>query len=455
MSAVTIVWTLLVLVVGLVVAGVLYHVGNVLFVACRWVYRWVRIAMAKGVRRARLLHAQQIRRWWKRDCKSLGLVHTYQRERRDGHVQTVTVKPKIVAAAEPWGVRVRMGTVPGVGITEVERHATHLADCWRAESIEVERMRHGTVEMRVIDGDLIAEHRPYPWPTDRDAWVLPIGHNAWGEPVVISLPDVPGVKVGGLSGFGKTVLLSGWAAGFADRPEVQFVVLDGKTRNPTLGDWSILDGRAMAMVGDDPEQANAQLVQLVELVKSRPERLRAERGTHKFWTHGPTTDNPLVVVVLDEAHNYVDIAGTSRADREVIEANQRHIRTLVKEGRSTGVVSIPATQKATADALPTAIRDNLPVGVCFATSTPEAAEAVLGAGIRADEPNLPTNLRDKTRYQGVCVVTGLPGLDGRYARVRVGDIHDDELTARLADTAHLRRDLADLIGPPRHLEVVA
>lgn len=55
----------------------------------------------------------------------------------------------------------------------------------------------------------------------------------------------------------------------------------------------------------------------------------------------------------------------------------------------------------------------------------------------------------------MCVVTGLPGLDGRYARVRVGDIYDDELAARPADTAHLRRDLADLIGPPRHLGVVA
>jgi len=34
----------------------------------------------------------------------------------------------------------------------------------------------------------------------------------------------------------------------------------------------------------------------------------------------------------------------------------------------------------------------------------------------------------------VCVLSGLPGLDGRYTRVRVGDIHDDELAARLAAT---------------------
>ena len=451
MNAGTILWAVL----AAILAGVLAVVGRMVVIAGRWVFRWCQIVAAKGHQRALLLQAQRIRRWWRHDSVILNLSQTYKRELRDGKVKTVTVRPRVQVAAQPWGVQVRMGTVPGVGIAEVERHASHLADCWRAESVEVERMRQGTVEMRVIDGDLIAEHRPYPWPVDRDAWVLPIGHNAWGEPVVVSLPDVPGVKVGGLSGFGKTVLLSGWVAGFADRPEVQFVVLDGKTRNPALGDWSILDGRAMAMVGDDPADANEKLVQLAELVKSRPERLRAERGTHKFWTHGPTTENPLVVVVLDEAHNYVDTAGTSKAEREVIEANQRHIRTLVKEGRSTGVVSIPATQKATADALPTAIRDNLPVGVCFATSTVEAAEAVLGAGIRADEPNLPTNLRDKTRYQGVCVVTGLPGLDGSYARVRVGDIYDDELAARLADTTHLRRDLADLIGPPRHLEVVA
>ncbi|HYJ67365.1 MAG TPA: hypothetical protein VEX15_06855, partial [Nocardioidaceae bacterium] len=94
----------------------------------------------------------------------------------------------------------------------------------------------------------------------------------------------------------------------------------------------------------------------------------------------------------------------------------------------------------------TAIRDNLEVGVCFAVSTLEAAEASLGSGIRADKANQPTELRDKSRYVGVCVVTGVPGLDGKYAKVRVGTIDDHDLADQIDGTQAYRRDLADLTG---------
>ena len=142
-----------------------------------------------------------------------------------------------------------------------------------------------------------------------------------------------------------------------------------------------------------------------------------------------------------------DVGGLrTKVAKELIESNQRRMRALGKEGRQFGVLVLFATQKGTADAVPTAIRDNLEVGVCFAVSTLEAGEAALGPGIRADKVNDPTALRDKARYVGVCVVTGVPGLDGKYAKVRVGTIEDHDLAAQLDGTAAYRRDLAELHG---------
>ena len=442
MSIATILW----LILAALVIGLLAVIGRVAFIAGRWVFRWGQIAAKKGNDRALLWQAQRIRRWWKRDSEILRLSQTYKREHRDGKVETIIVRPRIQVAAQPWGVRVRMATIPGVGINEVEREAQHLADRWGAQHLVIDRLPRGTVEMRALLADQTVLERPFDWRAFQ-AWELPIGHDAWGEPVGIPLPNLSGGKVTGLPGFGKSQLLMGWGAGLSARPEVQLAIFDGKVRTPEHGDWGIFTDRAMFLVGDDPTEANDRLAELEELVKVRPGLLQAERGTHKFWTHGPTIDNPLVVVIVDEGHNYVDVGGIRNKDaKDLIESNQRRMRTLGKEGRQFGVVLLFATQKGTADAIPTAIRDNLEVGVCFAVSTLEAAEASLGSGIRADKANQPTELRDKSRYVGVCVVTGVPGLDGKYAKVRVGTIDDHDLADQIDGTQAYRRDLADLTG---------
>src|SRR5262245_54085682 len=92
-----------------------------------WCGRWVPIPAAQGVRRARLITAQRVRRRWRRDAVALGLVYARRRETQHGRVRTVNVRPRIRVTAELWGVRVRMRPVRGVGYSECERHAEHLA----------------------------------------------------------------------------------------------------------------------------------------------------------------------------------------------------------------------------------------------------------------------------------------------------------------------------------------
>ena len=57
------------------------------------------------------------------------------------------------------------------------------------------------------------------------------------------------------------------------------------------------------------------------------------------------------------------MTGASRKDRELCESNVWYLTKLAKEGRSRGFLTVFVTQKQTADAIPTAIRDVCQVGL--------------------------------------------------------------------------------------------
>ncbi|MFD7615310.1 hypothetical protein [Streptomyces sp. NPDC059828] len=410
-----------------------------------------RYILATPFQRIRMRHAWRIARRWRRLAPNIGLARVDEntKGRKDLQGKTakpVTVVPKIKTFPEPWGVRVQLRTIPKVGLEEVEKAAGWLADAWNCETVEVKRLKAGLVELRGIVGNPLDDHQPYAWP-DQDDWLLPLGHNPWMRQVGVPLRQLSGIKVAGLPGYGKTMLMLAWMASLSNRVAVQFAIFDGKTSDARYGDWGEVGSRAMFVVGDNPETANQRLTDLVRLLKDRPAALVEERGTHKFWKHGPTEANPLIVVFMDECHNYSDTKGLTGKDKQVVESNQRMMQTISKEGRGLGVLGIFGTQKQTGDAIPTSVRDNLEVGVCFPVFTIDAAEAALGSGIRDDEPNDPSALVDKDTNVGVCVVTGVPGLGGRYDRVRIGDLDEDQLPAWIANTAHLRRDVIPAPAP--------
>jgi DNA segregation ATPase FtsK/SpoIIIE, S-DNA-T family len=401
--------------------------------------------------RANMRLVIRVRRRWAKLAPNVGLVRVDENSKRqvamDGTKKPEhRIYPAINAVPTPYGFRAWCPTIPGVGLAEFEKASAWLADAWGAEVVEVKRPKPGVVELRALVTNPLDRHHPYAFP-DVEEWRLPIGLNPWGDLITVNLRDLSGIKVAGMPGYGKTMLMLGWLGTLARSGKVQFAIFDGKTADPRYGDWGEVGQRAMLIVGDNPEAANQALTELVRLIKDRPAQLVAERGTHKFWRDGPTETIPLVLVLMDECHNYIDASGLKGKDKELIEANQRLMRTVAKEGRGLGVIPIVGTQKQTTDAIPSAVRDNLEVGICFAVFTIDAAIAALGDGIRADEPNHPMALLDKDRFQGVCVVTGVPGLAGRYDRVRVGDI-DEAAVVQLVDSAgHLRRDVIPAPAP--------
>ncbi|WP_345192705.1 hypothetical protein, partial [Streptomyces lavendulae] len=402
-----------------------------------------RLLRATPLQRDRMWLAWRIGRQWKGLAPNLGLarvdentkgVTDWQGKKKD----KVTVVPKLKAFPEPYGVRAVVKTIPKVGIDEFLKASTWLADAWGCQSVEIKRTKAGLVEIKGVIGNPLDQHAPYVWPTEL---ALSLGPNPWGRHIQIPLKQLSGIKVAGMPGYGKSMMMLGWVASLSGRSDVQFAIFDGKVSDPRFGDWGGLGERAMFVVGDNPETANQRLTEIVRLIKDRPAALVEERGTHKFWKAGPSDTNPLVLVLMDECHNYSDTKGLTGKDKQTIESNQRMMQTISKEGRSVGVIGIFATQKQTGDAIPTSVRDNLEVGISFPTFTIDAAEAALGSAIRKDEANDPTAYVDKELHVGICVVTGVPGLGARYDRLRVGDLDDVQLVAYIATTVHLRRDV--------------
>jgi S-DNA-T family DNA segregation ATPase FtsK/SpoIIIE len=412
----------------------------------------VQYLKATPLQRVRMRHAWRVARQWRRLAPNIGLARIDEMSKGRKDLNGKTVKPtihvpRLKAFPEPWGIRVRATTIPKVGIEEYEKATGWLADAWGCETVEVERVAAGLVELRGLVGNPLDEHRPYAFPTDGE-WSLPIGHNPWMRHIGIPLRELSGIKLAGMPGYGKSQLMLGWFASMAPRGTVQFGLFDGKTSDPRYGDWGEFGDRAMFIVGDNPETAHQRLTEVVCLIKDRPAALVQERGTHKFWKHGPTESIPLVLIVMDECHNYIDAAGLKGKEKELIEANQRLMRTIAKEGRGTGVIPIVGTQKQTTDAIPSGVRDQLEVGICFAVTTLDGAEAALGSAIRKDEPNQPTKLRDKERFVGVCVVTGVPGLAAEYDRIRVGEVDDVQLGQLVGETVNLRQDIVPAAAAP-------
>jgi S-DNA-T family DNA segregation ATPase FtsK/SpoIIIE len=107
---------------------------------------------------------------------------------------------------------------------------------------------------------------------------------------------------------------------------------------------------------------------------------------------------------------------------------------LAKEGRSRGFLTVFVTQKQTADAIPTAIRDVCQLGLSFGVRTMDGAVAALGDDIRQFPDVAPTLLIGR-EWTGVAVMR-LPDRAG-YHRVRTPHVAEGDAARLIQAFAHL------------------
>ena len=108
--------------------------------------------------------------------------------------------------------------------------------------------------------------------------------------------------------------------------------------------------------------------------------------------------------MIDECQNYFE-KRTNKEENALIQDIVRLATSLVKKGRSAGITLIATTQKPTSESLPTGLRDNCSLKICFQVSTKEAQKAALG-DVALDDSNSPVNIHENA---GEAVIVGEAG----------------------------------------------
>lgn len=185
-----------------------------------------------------------------------------------------------------------------------------------------------------------------------------------GEPAGCSLRDISGVVVGARPGSGKTVLLH----------QIQGAL-------KPYADVEIAEGKG----ADDVQRA-------VRAIESAQKEMntRFEQGID-FWTDSQGL--PLRVLILDECHRIFDAESEDKADKNAAKERVRMVRDLVQRGRSAGVITVLATQRMSADVIPTSIRDLATVRICGQV-TGDDAKLVMGRLPDTGEPD-PARLKSR------------------------------------------------------------
>jgi S-DNA-T family DNA segregation ATPase FtsK/SpoIIIE len=417
-------------------------VGGIVTLACcllapRLRVRHARRHPAQAAARQRDRHGRRLAAEWPLLAQTLGLGYRDQWTRQHAY-------PRAAFVVDDQGVTATVAAIAGGGLADYQKAAGSLADTWGCVTVRAEQQGPGLIRLRGLHRDpLLAPARvdlSGTAPASLDSWWL--GWAEDGSLVMVRLAEVSGSVVGGLAGFGKTMLVTHLLGQLAPSPAVQFVLIDGKG-GP---DYDRLVPRAWLHAKDDLDQVRDVLRQIHRLMVNRQASIASVLGVTDAWHLGPSPSWPLVLVVIDEAHTFFhERKGTSpevKAHNALVAELSRLVEELIRKGRNVAIQVMLLTQRATGDAIPTRIRDNCQVAISFATRTVDGAVAALGEEIRQHPEASPVLLNDPA-YVGVAA-TSLPGRPG-FQRVRTPQVEHHQVAAIIRATTGLRHDPGGLL----------
>src|SRR5215218_3371239 len=277
--------------------------------------------------RERTRQARRLAAEWPLLAQTLGLGYRDQWTRQHRF-------PTAEFIADGQGVTATVAAIAGAGLTDYQRAAGYLADTWGCVAVRAEQTGPGLIRLRGLHRDpLLAPARidlSGIEPASLTSWWL--GWAEDGTAVFVRLVEVSGSVVGGLAGFGKTMLVAHLLGQLAPSPAVQFVLIDGKG-GP---DYNHLFPRAWLSAKDDLAQVRDVLRQVHRLMVDRQGAIAQVLGVTDAWHLGPSPAWPLIVVVIiDEAHTFFhERKGTSpevKAHNALVAELSRLVEELIRK----------------------------------------------------------------------------------------------------------------------------
>jgi DNA segregation ATPase FtsK/SpoIIIE, S-DNA-T family len=193
-----------------------------------------------------------------------------------------------------------------------------------------------------------------------------LGTDETGNHVYVPLIE-RNILLGGEPGSGKSVALQLIVAHAALSLDCKLILIDGK--RVELGLWR---HAAERFIGPSIDDAIDTLRWLQGQIDERTDLL-LDMGARKV-----TADLgwPLYLVAVDEIAYYSATTGTKAQQAEFSACN----RDVVARGRAPGIIPVEATQRPSADIMPTSLRDLFGYRWAFRCSTDASSDTILGHG---------------------------------------------------------------------------
>jgi S-DNA-T family DNA segregation ATPase FtsK/SpoIIIE len=173
--------------------------------------------------------------------------------------------------------------------------------------------------------------------------------------------------IGGEPGSGKSSLLNTIIAHAALASDVKLWLFDGKIVE--LGLWRPI---ADMFVGNNIRHALDKLAELQHEMDLRYRQLDAVKRRKIVRTDGLD----VILCVIDELAFYTATIGTKEEQDEF----RNLVRDLVARGRAAGIIVVAATQRPSADIIPTSLRDLFGFRVAFRCTTDSSSDIILSQG---------------------------------------------------------------------------
>src|ERR1700722_8649533 len=193
-----------------------------------------------------------------------------------------------------------------------------------------------------------------------------LGTDELGRRVQVTLAE-RNMLIGGEPGGGKSVALQLIVAHGALSPDCRLILIDGK--RVELGLWRDCADR---FIGPSIDDAIDTLRWLQGQIDERTEWLL----DHKLRKITPELGWAVYLMPIDEVADSSAAVGTPAQQKEFNALN----RDITARGRAPGIIPVEATQRPSADIIPTSLRDLFGYRWAFRCSTEASSDTILGHG---------------------------------------------------------------------------
>lgn len=252
-----------------------------------------------------------------------------------------------------------------------------------------------------------------------------------------------GFVVGGVPGSDKSASFILLLSSMLRQQAIDLTIIDGK---PSKNEMNYFEDNGLADVykiseddegNTDYETIRKVLEEFRRESNKRPDEFEEEFGGSNYWKL-PYDERPKVkMLVMDECQVFLDPEeGMNNDEKSEIRKIRAIIASIIKLGRNAGTVVCLATQKPSADSIPTNIRANCNLRIAMKLREQPAEIATLGSS--------PPDFED--RYYSTNIPKSLPGLaitqtdSGERERVRFANYSTEDLKKDLRKTQEMLLD---------------